>query len=102
MIMICQLLTEEPEGGSAMIPLWRFKQLYKFLASLDCSRKQIYRNGSRVPSKSDPIAPEEKPDEGPESSASATSISSADAEKIVKRPDKVINWKRFFIPHKVF
>ncbi|XP_026666784.1 uncharacterized protein LOC113463885 [Ceratina calcarata] len=37
MIYVCELLTEEPEGGSAMIPLPTFICLYEFLAKLDCS-----------------------------------------------------------------
>lgn len=37
MVYVCELLTEEPEGGSAMIPLLTFLNLYVFLAELDCS-----------------------------------------------------------------
>ncbi|XP_076679549.1 uncharacterized protein LOC143374886 [Andrena cerasifolii] len=37
MIYVCELLTEEPEGGSAMIPLRTFLRLYRYLAELDCS-----------------------------------------------------------------
>ncbi|CAL7950709.1 unnamed protein product [Xylocopa violacea] len=37
MIYVCELLTEEPEGGSAMIPLRTFIRLYEYLAKLDCS-----------------------------------------------------------------
>ncbi|XP_043683805.1 uncharacterized protein LOC122636538 isoform X1 [Vespula pensylvanica] len=37
MIYVCELLTEEPEGGSAMIPLRNFTNLYGYLANLDCS-----------------------------------------------------------------
>ncbi|KAL2735855.1 Ropporin-1-like protein [Vespula squamosa] len=37
MIYICELLTEDPEGGSAMIPLHNFTNLYGYLANLDCS-----------------------------------------------------------------
>ncbi|KOC66458.1 Ropporin-1-like protein [Habropoda laboriosa] len=37
MIYVCELLTEEPEGGSAMIPLRTFLRLYEYLAELDCS-----------------------------------------------------------------
>ncbi|XP_076632190.1 uncharacterized protein LOC143347146 [Colletes latitarsis] len=36
-IYVCELLTEEPEGGSAMIPLPIFLRLYGYLAELDCS-----------------------------------------------------------------
>ncbi|KAK2583330.1 hypothetical protein KPH14_009331 [Odynerus spinipes] len=45
MIYACELLTNEPEGGSAMIPLGVFLDLYGFLADLDCS--------GRLPSKSE-------------------------------------------------
>ncbi|KZC10444.1 Ropporin-1-like protein [Dufourea novaeangliae] len=37
MIYVCELLTEEPEGGSAMIPLPTFLRLYGYLAELNCS-----------------------------------------------------------------
>ncbi|XP_034233759.1 uncharacterized protein LOC117640891 isoform X2 [Thrips palmi] len=36
MVLLCNLLTDEPDGGSAMIPLHTFANLYTFLASLDC------------------------------------------------------------------
>lgn len=36
MVLLCNLLTDEPDGGSAMIPLHTFAELYTFLASLDC------------------------------------------------------------------
>lgn len=39
MIYVCELLTDEPEGGSAMIPLPIFLQLYEYLGKLDCSGK---------------------------------------------------------------
>nr|XP_003704334.1 PREDICTED: uncharacterized protein LOC100877325 [Megachile rotundata] len=41
MVYVCELLTEEPEGGSAMIPLTTFLNLYVFLAELDCSGQCI-------------------------------------------------------------
>ncbi|XP_066153661.1 uncharacterized protein [Euwallacea fornicatus] len=44
MIMICEILTEEPEGGSAMIPLETFLDLYTFLARIDASHDQSLRN----------------------------------------------------------
>ncbi|EZA56419.1 Ropporin-1-like protein [Ooceraea biroi] len=37
MIYVCELLTREPEGGSAMVPLRIFLDLYGYLADLDCS-----------------------------------------------------------------
>lgn len=36
MVLICEVLTKEPEGGSAMIPVEVFVNLYQFLARLDC------------------------------------------------------------------
>lgn len=42
MIYVCELLTEEPEGGSAMIPLPTFIHLYQYLAELDCSGRYSY------------------------------------------------------------
>lgn len=42
MVYVCELLTEEPEGGSAMIPLPTFIRLYEYLAELDCSGRYSY------------------------------------------------------------
>ncbi|CAD1478832.1 unnamed protein product [Heterotrigona itama] len=42
MIYVCELLTEEPEGGSAMIPARTFARLYEYLATLDCSGESPY------------------------------------------------------------
>lgn len=39
MILICETITEEPEGGSAMIPVDTFVWLYTFLAQMDCGSK---------------------------------------------------------------
>jgi hypothetical protein len=36
MVLLCELMTEEPEGGSAMVPLKLFLTLYRYLAELDC------------------------------------------------------------------
>ncbi|KAL1501056.1 hypothetical protein ABEB36_006455 [Hypothenemus hampei] len=44
MILICEILTEEPEGGSAMITLETFTVLYEFLAKIDASHGQNLRN----------------------------------------------------------
>lgn len=35
MVLLCNLLTDEPDGGSAVIPVQVFTKLYTFLASLD-------------------------------------------------------------------
>jgi hypothetical protein len=37
MYLICELLTEEPEGGCDMIPFETFKELYTYLAQMNCS-----------------------------------------------------------------
>lgn len=39
---ICNLLTSEPKGGSAMIPLRVFLNLYEYLANLDCNDERQY------------------------------------------------------------
>lgn len=44
MILICEIFTEEPEGGSAMIPVDVFVEVYKFLALIDASKEQVLRN----------------------------------------------------------
>lgn len=44
MILICEILTEEPEGGSAMISLEIFIDLYQFLARIDASVPQTLKN----------------------------------------------------------
>ncbi|KAJ8928632.1 hypothetical protein NQ314_018776 [Rhamnusium bicolor] len=44
MILICEIMSEEPEGGSAMIPLETFTDLYKFLANIDASKPQVLKN----------------------------------------------------------
>nr|CAI5817120.1 unnamed protein product [Callosobruchus analis] len=43
MILLCEILTEEPEGGSEMIPLV-FLDLYVFLARIDASKPQTLKN----------------------------------------------------------
>lgn len=42
MIMICQLFTHEPDGGSTMIPLTLFVEIYEYLAELACDGKSMY------------------------------------------------------------
>ncbi|XP_055588239.1 uncharacterized protein LOC129740558 [Uranotaenia lowii] len=46
--MICELLTEEPEGGSAPIPLWMFQECFRTVAALDCSSVQTFFDGRKV------------------------------------------------------
>lgn len=44
MILVCEILTEEPEGGSAMIPVEIFNDVYVFLARIDASKGQTIIN----------------------------------------------------------
>lgn len=44
MILICNLLTEEPEGGSSMISATIFIDLYTFLARIDAATPQTLKN----------------------------------------------------------
>lgn len=46
--MLCELLTNEPEGGPNPIPMWMFRECYVFLAELDCSSEQIFVDGRKV------------------------------------------------------
>ncbi|KAH0953744.1 hypothetical protein HN011_007541 [Eciton burchellii] len=46
MIMICQLFTHEPDGGSAMIPLTLFMEMYEYLAELACDGKTTHDHGT--------------------------------------------------------
>lgn len=40
MLLLCELLTEEPPGGSAHLPVGKFLYLYKFLARLECGPEE--------------------------------------------------------------
>lgn len=53
MIYVCELLTHEPEGGSAMIPLRIFLDLYGYLADLDCGGERHRRKAERTDSLDD-------------------------------------------------
>ncbi|XP_074040154.1 uncharacterized protein [Leptinotarsa decemlineata] len=44
MKLICEIMTEEPEGGSAMIPLETFIDLYQFIARIDGSKPVKLKN----------------------------------------------------------
>jgi len=45
MYLICELLTEEPEGGCDMIPFETFKELYTYLAEMNCSSGEQQETG---------------------------------------------------------
>ncbi|CAH0712939.1 unnamed protein product, partial [Brenthis ino] len=47
MILLCETLTKEPDGGSAAIPVWDFLTMYKLLATMDASSDVKYLNGYR-------------------------------------------------------
>lgn len=42
--MVCEILTEEPDGASASINLENFLSTYKFLANIDASKDQWLKN----------------------------------------------------------
>ncbi|CAG9832136.1 unnamed protein product [Diabrotica balteata] len=44
MKLICEIMTDEPEGASAMIPFATFMDLYTFLANIDASKPQWLKN----------------------------------------------------------
>ena len=46
--MLCELLTDEPEGGSSPVPLWLFRECFKYIAELDCSEEQTFFDGKKV------------------------------------------------------
>ncbi|KAJ8706327.1 hypothetical protein PYW08_010953 [Mythimna loreyi] len=47
MILLCESLTKEPDGGSAAIPVEEFLKMYRYLAVLDASKDVQYLNGYR-------------------------------------------------------
>ncbi|XP_049276993.1 uncharacterized protein LOC125760671 [Anopheles funestus] len=46
--MICEMLTEDPEGGAASIPYWMFRECFLAVADLDCGSAQKFVNGRKV------------------------------------------------------
>ncbi|XP_058459053.1 uncharacterized protein LOC131435322 [Malaya genurostris] len=46
--MICELLTEEPEGGPCPVPLWMFKECFLTVARLDGGSVQMFVDGRKV------------------------------------------------------
>lgn len=46
--MLCELLTDEPEGGSSPVPFWLFRECFKYLSELDCSVEQTFFDGKKV------------------------------------------------------
>ncbi|CAH2101798.1 unnamed protein product [Euphydryas editha] len=65
MILLCETLTKEPDGGSAAIPVQDFLTMYQFLARMDASKDVKYFNGYRegqTPKPESPIEEEEHPE----------------------------------------
>jgi hypothetical protein len=48
LMMLFELLTDEPEGGSSPVPLWNIRECFKYLAEMDCSEEQTYFDGRKV------------------------------------------------------
>ncbi|XP_058117204.1 uncharacterized protein LOC131288560 [Anopheles ziemanni] len=46
--MICEMLTEDPDGGAASVPLWMFQECFVAVADLDCGTAQKFVNGRKV------------------------------------------------------
>ncbi|EFN75029.1 Ropporin-1-like protein [Camponotus floridanus] len=78
MILICQLFTHEPDGGSAMIPLTLFMETYEYLAGLIC-------DGSEKSAR-DRDATERK-----DSSVDRTSINSQDTDMDINLDSELIS-----------
>ncbi|XP_050358333.1 uncharacterized protein LOC126778757 [Nymphalis io] len=75
MILLCESLTKEPDGGSAAIPVQDFLVMYKFLAHMDASKDVKYFNGYRegeAPKPETPVEEEEQPQQAEEQSDSAS------------------------------
>ncbi|XP_022824174.1 uncharacterized protein LOC111354806 isoform X1 [Spodoptera litura] len=60
MILLCESLTKEPDGGSAAIPVEEFLTMYKYLALIDASKDVQYHNGYRDGNEPEPVVEEEE------------------------------------------
>uniref|UniRef100_A0A2A4JIA7 RIIa domain-containing protein n=1 Tax=Heliothis virescens TaxID=7102 RepID=A0A2A4JIA7_HELVI len=58
MILLCESLTKEPDGGSAAIPMQDFLKMYRFLAQIDASKDIQYHNGYREGTAPPPAEPD--------------------------------------------
>ncbi|KAG5670185.1 hypothetical protein PVAND_000465 [Polypedilum vanderplanki] len=47
-MMLFELLTDEPEGGASPVPLWLIRECLKYLAKLDCSDEQTFFDGRKM------------------------------------------------------
>ena len=48
MVMICELLTDDLEGGLSRIPYWMFKICYIFIATMEGGEEHCFVNGRKV------------------------------------------------------
>lgn len=46
--MICDLLTDNPDGGSSPVPSWLFRECFSFIAELDCSEELNFQDGRKI------------------------------------------------------
>ncbi|KAF9414659.1 hypothetical protein HW555_007520, partial [Spodoptera exigua] len=60
MILLCESLTKEPDGGSAAIPVEEFLAMYLYLAKMDASKDVQYHNGFREGSAPEPEVEDEE------------------------------------------
>ncbi|PSN54014.1 hypothetical protein C0J52_10164 [Blattella germanica] len=91
MYLICELLTEEPEGGSDMISLETFTDLYTYLARMDCGPEEEAdgkspEEGTEEAKEETPAEEEEQTNEAEEESANSAS----QIEEENKEPKKEI------------
>ncbi|XP_048488114.1 uncharacterized protein LOC105381494 isoform X2 [Plutella xylostella] len=84
MILLCELLTHEPEGGSAAIDAEQFLMMYRFLAPIDASATVKYYNGYREGT-SPPVesVQEEQEEEEPETTEVSKQLRELNASKLI-------------------
>ncbi|XP_035456055.2 uncharacterized protein LOC118280240 isoform X1 [Spodoptera frugiperda] len=76
MILLCESLTKEPDGGSAAIPVEDFITMYKYLALIDASKDVQYHNGHREGN--EPHSEIEEEEETPPASEQSESVKADD------------------------
>ncbi|XP_075988757.1 uncharacterized protein LOC142984809 isoform X4 [Anticarsia gemmatalis] len=81
MILLCESLTKEPDGGSAAISLDNFLVMYNFLAKIDASKDVKYYNGFRgqLPEPEEPAEEEVTEESKDEEAQDLTAISSEES-----------------------
>ncbi|CAH0404457.1 unnamed protein product [Chilo suppressalis] len=73
MILLCESLTKEPDGGSAAIAVQDFLTMYKYLAKIDASKDVKYIDGYREGQAPKPESIAEEEASAPEEEPSETS-----------------------------